>query len=111
MSFQSREGTTQGDLLATAMYGVLILPLVQLVSNDQVKQKWYADDGNAVGSLANLYQLMRMLLEHNLSFGYNLTSCHLIVKPEIIDSAVETFHDMEVEIVEGSRVLGSVIGS
>ena len=33
------------------------------------------------------------------------------MKPEFKDSAVETFLDMEVEIVEGSRVLGSVIGS
>ena len=35
----------------------------------------------------------------------------MIVKPEFKDSAIETFHDMEVEIVEGSRVLGSVFCS
>ena len=80
-----QEGTTQGDPLAMAMYGVSILPLIQLVSNDQVKLKWYADDGNTVGSLANLHQIMRMLLEHGPSFGYNLTKCHLIVKPEFKD--------------------------
>ena len=54
-----------------------------------------------------------MLLEHGPSFGYNLNKCHLIVKPEFKDSAIETLRDMEmeVEIVEESRVLGSVIGS
>ena len=72
-SIASQKGTTQGDPLAMAMHGVSILPSIELVSNDQVKQKRYADDGNAVGSLANLHQLTRMLLEHGPPFAYNLT--------------------------------------
>ena len=35
----------------------------------------------------------------------------MIVKPEIKDAAVKTFHDTEVEIVERSRAYGSVLGS
>ena len=83
-----------------AKYGVSILPFIQIVSNDQVKLKWYADDGNAVGSLANLHAS----LEHGPSFGYNLNKCRLDCEPEFKNSAVNTFHDREVEIVEGSRV-------
>ena len=45
------------------------------------------------------------------SFGINLTECHLIVKPEIEDSAVKSFDYKNVEIFEASRVWGSVIGS
>ena len=51
---QSREGTTQGDPLAMAMYGLAILPLIEKVSDDNLIQKWYADDGNAAGSVEAL---------------------------------------------------------
>ena len=50
----SEEGTTQGDPLAMAMYGLAIIPHIKLLSEDDVTQKWYADDGNAVGKLSNL---------------------------------------------------------
>ena len=45
----SQEGTTQVDPLAMAVYGLAIIPLIKLLSVDIVTQKWYADDGNAVG--------------------------------------------------------------
>ena len=49
----SREGTTQGDPLAMAMYGLATLPLIKLVNGNSLTQKWYADDGNAVGNLSS----------------------------------------------------------
>ena len=36
------------------MYGLAIIPLIKLLSVDDVTQKWYADDGNAVGKLSIL---------------------------------------------------------
>ena len=53
----SQEGTTQGDPLAMAMYGVALLPLIKLVKDEKLTQKWYADDGNAVGSFESLAAL------------------------------------------------------
>ena len=37
-----------------AMYGTAKIPLIKLLSVDNVIQKCYADDGNAVGKLNNL---------------------------------------------------------
>ena len=46
---KSQKGTTQGDALAMAMYGIAILPLISRLHNDSLTQKLYADDGSVVG--------------------------------------------------------------
>ena len=45
----SEEGTTQGDLLAMPMYASGIVSLINALSDDRVKQVWYADDATACG--------------------------------------------------------------
>ena len=50
----SQEGTTQGDPLAMAMYGIGILPLISRLHNDSLIQKWYADDGSVVVKLKDI---------------------------------------------------------
>ena len=54
----SREGTTHGDPLPMAMYGLAILPLIKLVNDNSSTQKRYADDGNAVGKLESLQRAL-----------------------------------------------------
>ena len=49
----SREGTTQGDSLAMAMYAIGTQPLIHRLSGI-AKQVWYADDSVAGGVAANL---------------------------------------------------------
>ena len=51
----------QGALLVMAMYGVELLPLINLVKDDLVTQKWYADDGYAVGTLDSLVTMQQKL--------------------------------------------------
>ena len=41
----SEEGTTQGDPLAMPMYALVLLPLINSLSDDAIKQIWYADEG------------------------------------------------------------------
>ena len=44
---KSQEGSTQGDVVAMAMYGIELKPLTDNLANDvdphQCKQVWYAD--------------------------------------------------------------------
>ncbi len=49
----SREGTTQSDPLAMAMFALATLPLVNKLSRD-VKQSWYADDASPGGELQHI---------------------------------------------------------
>ena len=49
----SREGTTQGDLLAMPMYAIATVPLINKLE-ENIHQIWYADDATGVGKLADL---------------------------------------------------------
>ena len=111
ITLKSQEGTTQGDPLAMAMYGIAILPLINHVSDPTIIQKWYADDGNAAGSISSLKALLDKLCTIGSDFGYHVIKCHLIVKDHLMDKAKQVFKDKDVEITSGHRVLGSAIGS
>ena len=94
-----------------AMYGLAILPLIEKVSDDNLIQKWYADDGNAAGSVEALKVLLSKLKLHGPPFGYNVIKCHLITKAGFVNDAKNVLKGEEVDIIDGSRVLGSVIGN
>ena len=68
----STEGTTQGDPLAMAMYGIEIVPLIELLQKPNVTQKWYADDESAAGDLRSLRAILDNLDVHGKAFGYNV---------------------------------------
>ena len=94
-----------------AMYGIAILPLIKRVMSDNVTQKWYADDGNAAGSIPLLSKLYHDLKEIGPHFGYKVIKCHLITKPDFEQRARDLFANEDVEVIKGHRVLGSVIGT
>ena len=52
----STESTTQGDLLAMAMYTLAVTPLIRHLrpSDPAVSQVWYADDATGVGKCTAL---------------------------------------------------------
>ena len=109
----STEATTQVDPLAMAMYGIGIIPLIELLQKPNVTQKWYADDGSAAGDLESLRATLDNLDVHGKAFSYNvkLSKCQLIVKENCRESAIKIFEGTNITTVHGFRVLGSVIGT
>ena len=64
-----------------AMYGIAILPLIKRVMSNDVTHKWFADDGNAAGSIASLSKLYHDLKEIRSSLrlqSYQMSSYNKI---------------------------------
>ena len=75
-----------------------------VVQKEHVLQKWYADNGSAVGRLEDLF--FKQLTEPGSYFGYNtnIPKCQLIVNeaPEIKN--VRLFEGTAIEINDGCRI-------
>ena len=80
-----------------------------MLEDQNLTHKWYADDGNVAGSLESLRFVLDKL--YGSAFGYNVIKCHLITKPEFVQKANKVFSGLDVDVIEGHRVLGSVSGS
>ena len=109
----SREGTTQGDPLAMAMYGLATIPLIQKV-NDLCKQVWYADDSAVFGSLEHLRSWWDRLTTEAPRFGYfaNPSKTWLVTKDRHIHNAAKIFAGCVVNITSHGRpYLGAPLGS
>ena len=68
----SREGTTQGDPVAMAMFALATLPLVNKLSQDE-KQCWYAGDASAGGESQHIKVWWDGLTQMGPEYGYSLT--------------------------------------
>ncbi len=66
---RSMEGTTQGDPLAMAMYGLATVPLIRKLDGT-CRHIWYADDSAAWGSLDQLRSWWSQLSRIGPGFGY-----------------------------------------
>ena len=109
----SKEGTTQGDPLAMAMYATGIQPLIRRLDGI-AKQVWYADDSAAGSSIENLKRWWDLLVEIGPLYGYfpNGSKTHILAKPQHVEAAREIFKDTGIVITtEGERYLGGAIGS
>ena len=112
-TIQSKEGTTQGDPLAMAIYAVAIRPLINKAKNEAM-QIWFADDAAAAGKLADFREWWDILSTYGLEYGYfpNALKTVIVTKPELLERATNTFSDLEVTVTtEGTRYLGAPIGS
>ena len=78
----SQEGTTQGDPLAMAMYAISTVPPIHRLSNESIKQAWFADDASAAGNLSALRQWWNRLVLIGPEYGYypNAPKTWLIVQ-------------------------------
>ena len=73
------------------MYGLAILPFTKLVNDNSLTQKWYADNGNAVGNLKSLRRVLDNIIKHGKHFGYHVkaSKCQLIVKDEKYNEVIK----------------------
>ena len=113
---KSKEGTTQGDPIAMAVYALGLSVLQDEIAYEKtnVKQVAYADDLSGAGKIIDLKKWWDMVNNHGPTIGYtpNAAKSVLIVKPEQYDFAVQTFRGSDVVItMEGQRHLGAVIGT
>ncbi len=109
----SKEGTTQGDPLAMAMYAIGTQPLTRRLDG-MAKQVWYADDSAAGSSLERLKRWWDLLKEIGPLYGYfpNGSKTHVLAKPHHAETAREIFRGTGVIIsTEGERYLGGAIGN
>ena len=110
-----REGTTQGDPLAMAMYAIATVPFIHRLQQ-QVRRVWFSDDATAGGKLLHMYMhdWWDELVSHGESYGYsaNASKTWLVVKPEYLAQAKEIFADSGVQITsEGRRHLVAALGT
>ena len=56
-SILSKEGATQEDSLAMAIYDVAITPLIYRLAEVKLKQVWFANDASTAGKLVGLKNL------------------------------------------------------
>ena len=109
----SAEGTTQGDPLAMAAYGVGITPLFQLIRNE-TKQAAFADDLSGAHKLITLRKWWDNIESYGPSLGYypKATKSWLIVKPHLLSEAKLIFQGTEINITaEGRKHLGGFVGT
>ena len=109
----SKEGTTQGDSLAMAMYAIGTQPLIRRLDGI-AKQVWYADDSAAGSSLERLRRWWDLLKEVGPLYGYfpNCAKTHVLAKPEHTEAAKEIFKGTGITVSsEGKRYLGGAMGT
>eukprot|EP00923_Selenidium_pygospionis_P002843 GHVN01004364.1.p1 GENE.GHVN01004364.1~~GHVN01004364.1.p1 ORF type:complete len:695 (+),score=78.46 GHVN01004364.1:2-2086(+) len=109
----SREGATQGDPLAMALYAVATLPLIRSLKDvEGAQQVWYADDAAAGGIFASLRSWMERLMVEGPAFGYfvNPEKTVLVVDPDDIDEAKHLLGHLGVKIKTAGKYLGGIIG-
>ena len=109
----SKEGTTQGEPLAMAMYAIGTQPLIRRLDGI-VKQVLYADDSAAGSSLERLRRWWDLLKEIGPFYGYypNGAKTHVLAKPEHTEAAKEIVKGTGITVSsEGKRYLGGAMGT
>ena len=113
----SREGVTQGDPLAMALYGLALLPLADLLreSHPTVLQPWYADDAAMQGLPREVVDCFKLLKKLGPLFGYlpeparSFAICPLAT--EELARPIFEEADLPVRFCRGHRYVGGFIGS
>ena len=113
----SQEGTTQGDNLAMAFYGLATNPLLEQlkIRVNKIKQVWFADDATGAGCLYSLKEWWELVIELGKKRGYYVdeSKSWLVLKDaNNLELAKSIFKGTSIKFtVSGKQNLGAVIGS
>ena len=113
----SMEGSTQGDTLAMAFYGISTKPILLILRNriPEITQVWFADDATGGGNLYKLRKWWDEIKESGTKYGYHVkpSKSYLILKDSSkLDEAKQLFETSPINITtDGKRHLGAAIGS
>ena len=113
----SAEGTTQGDTLAMAFYGLSTKPILDRLQSQiaDVSQVWLADDATGAGKLENLKLWWDAIQTEGVKYGYFVkpSKSWIVLKdPTKLEQCQKTFQESPIQITcEGKRHLGAAIGS
>ena len=112
----SQEGTTQGDNLASAFYGLSSKPVIdELKKVPNTAQAWWADDAAAGGKIIHIKKWWDKLCEIGPLYGYypKPSKTMIIVKrAEDLEEVKKVFSSAGIKIsLNGERHLGAVLGS
>ena len=113
----SKEGVTQGDPLAMALYGLSLLPLAEILRKEypEVLQPWYADDAAMQGRALSVAKCFQILAEAGPHFGYfpepekSFAICPLAT--EAAAKAIFEAEGLPVNYCRGHRYVGGYVGS
>ena len=57
-----------------AMYGVATNPLIDMLEDQNLTHKWFAEDGNEPGSLESRRIMLDKPYEHGVAFGHKMVN-------------------------------------
>ena len=89
----------------------MVLVLQSLVSFDDADEfqhffhECYVHDRIATGKFEHIQSLSSSLKKPGTSFGYQLTSWHLVVKPGLKEKAASFYEEDKIDFIDGHRVL------
>ena len=112
----SEEGSTQGDNLAMAFYGLNTRLLIDIlkVRTQFVKQVWLADDATSARKIKDLKEWWDIIRKEGEKIGYyvNTSKSWIIIKDVTkLEDAKEQFGNSIKFTTDGKRHLGAIIGS
>ena len=113
----SKEGVTQGDPLAMALYGIALLPLAELLRKacPEVLQPWYADDAAMQGRAQAVAKCFQLLIKLGPMFGYfpepEKSFCICPLATEAAAAAVFAAESLPLSFSRGHRYVGGFVGS
>ena len=79
--------------MAMATYGVATHPLNEMLEDQNLTHKGFADDGIVTGSLESLWIVPDKLYENGDAFRYNMIKCHLNTEAKFFRKANKFFWD------------------